>query len=404
MRKILLAILMFICVNAYAVTDSIVNVSPGFLLELREYNYDLNKDGFIQLSEALSFDTLKVLNENLDNFTGIEAFVNITYLNLSGNRITTLNLKPFSKLKYLYLSRNLLTGIDFTYQTKLKVINLDENKLSIIDVSAQDSLEYLNVSSNFLQNVNLTKNFKLKVLKVNNNQIQNLNLNSNVFLEDLNLSTNNIANLDLTQNTKLIYFYADENRLVNLDLSQNMNLEWIGLSFNQLINCTVTSSKLVSLNLSNNKISGNVNLNNFEKLLYLDLSNNLLTSLNSDSKLLKKLIISNNSLDSINLSKYNQLTYADISSNLKLNSICVNDLIFANDNFIKDSKVVWVTGCAKVSGFDEGGIEIYKILKYKKYYDFIGNELDNPKGLVIEMAIFDDFSFSTSKRFFEYLH
>ena len=56
------------------------------------HSIDINGDGEIQVSEALSIKWLNVENSTIVDLTGIEAFANLIYLKFSYNRINSINL------------------------------------------------------------------------------------------------------------------------------------------------------------------------------------------------------------------------------------------------------------------------------------------------------------------------
>lgn len=78
--KTLVAILaLLLCSSSYAQNVSI----PGtvFLQALIGAGIDQNSDGKIQYFEAEAIDSLDVSGNRIVNITGIEAFINLKYLN-----------------------------------------------------------------------------------------------------------------------------------------------------------------------------------------------------------------------------------------------------------------------------------------------------------------------------------
>lgn len=148
---------------------------------------DTNGDNEIQVSEAEAVTKLIVgdpmVSFNIQELTGIGAFVNITHLDVHNNQLTTLNVNANNLLEELYCYDNSMTSID--------------------------------VSENFL----------LKKLYCGGNPLTHLNVRNNVQLIDLIISQTNITSLDISQNTELLSLACAFTQLTTLDLTTNINLE-----------------------------------------------------------------------------------------------------------------------------------------------------------------------------------
>src|SRR5688572_16679784 len=81
------------------------------LLTHSSQDIDTNNDDQIQVSEAAAATFLFLNNKNISNLTGIEFFVNIWYLEIEQNQITSLNLSTLSNLQDLHCGSNLITNI-----------------------------------------------------------------------------------------------------------------------------------------------------------------------------------------------------------------------------------------------------------------------------------------------------
>ena len=86
-------------------------------------------------------ESLKINHSQLKNLKGIQDFINLTHLDLSSNRITSISLffKNMRHLKFLNLSCNCLTtanGIEYLY-------NLEELNLSHNNINNLEELNYL---------------------------------------------------------------------------------------------------------------------------------------------------------------------------------------------------------------------------------------------------------------------
>ena len=99
------------------------------------------------------------------------------------------------------------------YLPNLKVLDVTRNKIATIDVSA---------------------NPKLEQLFIGNNQLESLDVSALQQLEGLEIFMNDIAELDLSHNPRLEVLYANANDFDELDLSANSELIEVLLSDNSL--------------------------------------------------------------------------------------------------------------------------------------------------------------------------
>ncbi len=200
---------------------------------------DTNNDGEIQESEAANYaGTIKVIQQNISDLTGIEAFPDITRLEFSGNSVTNLNVSQNTHLKALYC---------------------DHNQLSSLDVSQNTDLLYLVMDFNSVSSLDLSQNAELVTLSANGNQLSGLlDLSNNNNLVFLYVDGNNIAKLNIT-GTKLQYLYCDYNPITKLNLSGQ----------NDLLALYCHQTQIESLDVSGNPI-----------LFYLQCDDTPMTSLN----------------------------------------------------------------------------------------------------------------------------
>jgi hypothetical protein len=100
--------------------------------------YDTTIDGYIDDSSMLGVTQLDLSNKQITDFTGLEEFVNLTDLNLSGNTITSVPLVNLNKLTTLNLSNTGLTVIDLSQNSNITSLDLSGNTgLSCVKVSQQ---------------------------------------------------------------------------------------------------------------------------------------------------------------------------------------------------------------------------------------------------------------------------
>lgn len=104
------------------------------LLEIE--GVDSNKDSVISELEAQSFaGSIDVSSKNISNLKGLEKFVNITGLNCSKNKLTTLDVSKNTALTMLDCSSNELSELDIQLNKELVEFKCFDNKLLSLDIS-----------------------------------------------------------------------------------------------------------------------------------------------------------------------------------------------------------------------------------------------------------------------------
>ena len=90
----------------------------NFEQALIDAGYDTTLDGYINDSAILSVSELDLSNRQITDFTGLEEFINLTSLNLSGNTTTSLPCN-LNKLTSLNLSNTNLTELDLSFNNSI---------------------------------------------------------------------------------------------------------------------------------------------------------------------------------------------------------------------------------------------------------------------------------------------
>ena len=158
--KTLLQVLLLMCVVHYT-NAQIVNIpDPVFKQALLDHSpeIDTNQDGEIQVSEAEALTGLLDVNGqfiDIHDLTGIEAFVNITELQVWQNQ---------------------LTELDLSQNTLLERIECFDNPLIILNISDCVLLKYLHSDNTQLNSLNLTDHSNLIEIIVSNNQLIDLDI------------------------------------------------------------------------------------------------------------------------------------------------------------------------------------------------------------------------------------
>lgn len=124
---------------------------------------------------------------------------------------STKGIEHFPNLKVLDLTRNKLSSIDLSGNTKLEQLFLGNNQLETLDVSMLPQLEGLEVFMNDIEVLDLSHNPKLEVLYANANDFSKLDLTGNSLLEDVQLSDNQLSDILLPDSLSPERFSAQNN-------------------------------------------------------------------------------------------------------------------------------------------------------------------------------------------------
>ena len=105
MKKIFIAL--FCCVALVGCDDGKVAVPDNnFERALIELGYDDLIDGYVTKGGIKNCKELDVRDKGISDLTGIEAFTALTFLNCSGNKLTSIDLSKNFSLDTLYCSGN----------------------------------------------------------------------------------------------------------------------------------------------------------------------------------------------------------------------------------------------------------------------------------------------------------
>lgn len=176
--------------------------------------YDTNKDYIFQPEEVMAIQSIDLSKQNnFESLKGLELFVNLEVLNLSGQKPQDRNLK--------------LTN------PKLWSLNCSDMNLLSIDVTALTELTEFNCSENILLNeLNLSKNIKLKELNCDKvtysgGVFKQLDLSNNRELETVICRHTSIENINFSNCKKLKYLDCSETSLKSIDLNDCTSLEYL---------------------------------------------------------------------------------------------------------------------------------------------------------------------------------
>ena len=285
MKKILF-LLMFpvLCFGQYTlIPDSI------FEQKLINLGYDSIQDGQVLTANIVNVDSLDLSgtlsfgsSSSISDFTGLQGFTNLKYLDCSVNPLFNLDVSQNTLLKHLDCEASMWLG---SYNGFLQNLDLSNN----------DSLEYLNCNGHMLSNLDLSNNLALLKLYCTQNHLQNLDLSQNLALTHLDCSGNSlwggITHLNLSQNTALVYFKCKGNTIFggsigtlrHLDIrnGNNINLTNFNTLNNHSLDCISVDDSIYST----------INWTNIDAhTIFSNDCNNLLYTLIPDSAFEQRLI------------------------------------------------------------------------------------------------------------------
>ena len=175
MKIFLIFTCLFILENGLAQEDIVYIPDTNLKEWLITKDYiNTNGDNEIQVSEAIAY-TGNVggyagsLGNPITDATGLEAFVNITAINFSGQALTTLDLSSNPLVELAIITRNNLTSINVENNFALENISLDFNNLTEADFSNNSVLTRITMT----QNENLTQ---VNLANGNNANMMNVGL------------------------------------------------------------------------------------------------------------------------------------------------------------------------------------------------------------------------------------
>lgn len=230
----------------------VVNI-PDSVLKSKLVNYqnpviDTNGDGEIQVSEAEAITELNLYAQygtaTIQDATGLEAFINLTKLNLYGHDISSINLTSLTSVEELDLSANQLSSIDLSQNIDLAILRLGANDLTSIDFSNNPNLEEVEIWENFMSSLDVS----------NNPALEYFNFFGNRFLTHVNIRNGNTEEINLGEG----FLWTPNVEVVCVDDGATLS-EW---NHQQLIELNAMLSTNCDFDLANsNSISGILNFN-----------------------------------------------------------------------------------------------------------------------------------------------
>lgn len=107
---------------------------------LIDLGLDDTLDNFVLTDNINTVISLDLSNLNIDNTTGIEAFISLENLDFSQNNISNINLTNNSNLTTINVSNNSITSLNFSGLNYLQSVTVNDNDLTFLNVANGNNL------------------------------------------------------------------------------------------------------------------------------------------------------------------------------------------------------------------------------------------------------------------------
>jgi Leucine-rich repeat (LRR) protein len=229
--------------------DVVFIPDPALRAKIFEHGVDTNNDSKIQYSEAEAFTG----NLNLDGAgildqTGIEAFINVPWMNWEHNDMTRLDLRQNTGLRSLDCGYMDLT--ELYVNPGLQRLFCYTNRLtSLASVKDLTGLVELDFSDNQIHTFNMSEYAFASVLEIlgtGGNQINSMDLTAGTALKVVGIQGVNVPTIDLHNAHALTYISIFDNpglRFINIKNGNNANVTHFTVQYNPLLTCVEVDDK-----------------------------------------------------------------------------------------------------------------------------------------------------------------
>lgn len=243
---------------------------------------DRDRNGKLDEDE-LAITQLDLSGAGIANAGGLERFANLATLDLSGNKLASLDVNVFPDLESLDVSGNKLASLDMSKLGLLSSLDVSGNQIKSLNVKALSELTALYAANNKISAIDLSGKFYLADLDLANNKLSALNVSQASSLASLDVSGNALTALDVSKNANLGVLYASSNKLSKLTLGDSARLTTLALDSNNFSALDVSKApNLQNLSVANNKLN-TVNVSRNPELFTFDVSGNPIVALDFSS-------------------------------------------------------------------------------------------------------------------------
>ena len=353
-----------------------ITLIPDSTFEQILINQSIDSDGVLNgqvyTADINTITSLVITSSGITDLTGLQDFIALTYLDLTGNNITTIDVSKNVLLDRLDVSNNNLTSIDISSNTRIKTLFISNNKISNINFGTNNVMLYIRAENNLLEHLDVSSMGSLQLLDLRNNLLKSLNVaNSNngaIISSRFNILGN--TSLDCVQVSDLNYANTTwVNKETITSYSTDCSTTWTvmtnpttttallaitGLDADNDGNITIAEAAAYTgtLNLSGSGITDVEGLQAFTNITTLDISGNGITDLSpltsstftviakstgatktvakNTTMALQNIILNNNNFEVIDLGSLTNLKVVKLNDNANLVTVNMQNGTNAN--------------------------------------------------------------------------
>lgn len=283
-----------------------------------ERTADFNKDGEIDLAEALSIPRLYLGISNMTSHEGLQYFTNLIALRLSSPsaKLLTLDVSSLKILEELGVPNLSLTQIILPDDGRIKILSVYNNDLETIDISQQTNLNSFLCYGNKLKTLNLNGLNNLNWVDCKTNQLKTISVVGCDSLKTLKCSNNNLDSLQIFNLPSLRYLECSSNKIKNLDFKSSNYVSEIYCENNGLNRIILPNNSNLKKLVFNSNFISSIDISLQKKLEELEAWDNKIDSLDFEPcKKIKKITTSNNKLKYLNIKNIDQLELVSVGDN-----------------------------------------------------------------------------------------
>lgn len=387
MKKKLLLFSTYLCLGLFSAMAQNVNIPDANFKSylLADAAINTNNDSEISVAEAQAFTgTISATGLGITDLTGIEAFINITILEVYSNSLTSLDVSNNTNLTRLHCADNQITQLDVSNIPTLNQVHCQNNQLVELNIANGRGAaftymkSYNNPSLTCIQvdagtvppdNVGLydfgwTRDLETRVVEdcsssISYVTIPDANFKSYLVNSAINvdydqeisvaeaqavtgtLDVSSLAISDLTGIEAFINLTAldcSDNTIAALDVSNITGLTNLNCKENNIANLNVQGTSLVTLDAEDNSLTS-LDVSNLVTLTTLNTRSNNISNLNlQGATALEVLDCSDNSLSTLNVSLNTNLIDLNCSGN-NLTTLDVTNLTSLTDLNFGDNTI-----------------------------------------------------------------
>ncbi len=328
--KALLHLLLLLCFTAAAQTTPITDIN--FEQQLVDLGIDTNGlNGNILDADAAAVTDLTITRNDISDFTGLEAFVNLTRLDLGRNNFLTAPMATLTLLEeFIFDDNNILDNLDLTQNVNLRILNIgttgssgNASTITTLDLSQNVNLEsaYIYAFLN-LADILLPQTAVLNTVQIIGTAEDIFDFTNHSGLEEL-LLNQNTSTTDITLpavRTTLQRLDIRNQRVTSVDLTGFVALERVNLGGTEVETLLLpTSNALKRLTISRHRLPSVFSFASVPELEVLHVTSNLLTSTFDvdirSNTLLTELDLSSNKMANLDMTQCTQLVDVDVRNN-----------------------------------------------------------------------------------------